>query len=50
MKLLIRKIKVHLRLWHIALPLIFFIGLYAPQVLIAALIILVFIIFSQKFN
>tara|TARA_B100001093_G_C26575936_1_gene905016 strand:- start:195 stop:347 length:153 start_codon:yes stop_codon:yes gene_type:complete len=50
MKLLIRKIKVHLRLWHIALPLTFFIGLHAPQVLIAALIILVFIIFSQKFN
>ena len=50
MKLLIRKIKVHLRPWHIALPLTFLIGLYAPQVLIAALIILVFIIFSQKFN
>tara|TARA_Y200000002_G_C22241560_1_gene479861 strand:- start:89 stop:241 length:153 start_codon:yes stop_codon:yes gene_type:complete len=50
MKVLISKIKRHLRLWHITLPLTFFIGLYAPQVLIAALIILVFIIFSQKFN
>lgn len=50
MTLLMKKIKVHLRIWHIALPLTFFIGLYAPEVLIAALIILIFIIFSQKFN
>tara|TARA_A100001035_G_scaffold194571_1_gene155669 strand:+ start:259 stop:411 length:153 start_codon:yes stop_codon:yes gene_type:complete len=50
MKLLIKKLKVNLRIWHIVLPLVFFIGLYAPQVLIAALIILIFIIFSQNFN
>ena len=45
-----KKIKVNLRIWHIALPLTFFIGLYAPQVLIAAFIVLIFVIFSQKFN
>ena len=50
MKLYMKKINFHLRTWHITLPLTFFIGLYAPQVLIAALIILIFIIFSQKFN
>ena len=50
MKLLMKKIKVDLKVWHIALPSTFFIGLYAPQVLIAAFIVLMFVIFSQKFN